>query len=289
MLQSGIVRPAFTNLIRNYRSHPAILVTPSLLFYNDTLEPEAAETETLLRWPRWPKKSWPILFACNSAEDDIEGDGGGWYNPQEARMACQYAADLLSIGLLSPAEICIMSPFRAQVRLLRRVAREAPFHMPGVNIGPLEAFQGLESRAVILCTTRTRNRFLDQDLAKGLGVIHEPKRFNVALTRAKHGLIVIGNPEILVLDSNWEMFLAFCHRNGLFEGLVSKDVAEILRKDRPTSRLERQLKRREKVEDLDELDTVANGVRALGMAENEDMRFWRSGIATEEAVLSNGE
>jgi len=88
--------------------------------------------------------------------------------------------------------------------------------MFGVNIGPMEAFQGLESRAVIVCTTRTRKRFLQQDQRRGLGLIGEPKRFNVALTRAMEGLIVIGNPELLKEDESWAPFLKFCWRNGLW-------------------------------------------------------------------------
>ena len=73
-----IVRPPFANLIRNYRSHPAILATPSSLFYNDTLEPEASNTDALLDWQGWQGQKWPVLFACNTGHDEIEQDGGGW-------------------------------------------------------------------------------------------------------------------------------------------------------------------------------------------------------------------
>ncbi|KAK3075026.1 hypothetical protein LTR53_002061 [Teratosphaeriaceae sp. CCFEE 6253] len=72
-----ILRPPFANLIRNYRSHPAILATPSALFYNDTLEPEARETDSLLAWPGWNGREWPVLFAPNTGLDEIEQDGGG--------------------------------------------------------------------------------------------------------------------------------------------------------------------------------------------------------------------
>ncbi|KAF2036765.1 hypothetical protein EK21DRAFT_106075 [Setomelanomma holmii] len=100
-----------------------------------------------------------------------------------------------------------MSPFAAQVRLLRSLIRSNTYGggsgLWGVNIGPLEAFQGLEKRVVIICTTRTRSRFLSEDAKRGLGIIGQKRKMNVALTRAKEALLVIGNPEVLVQDEHW--------------------------------------------------------------------------------------
>jgi hypothetical protein len=84
-----------------------------------------------------------------------------------------------------------------------------------VNIGPLEAFQGLEKCVVILCTTRARKRFLAKDNSMGVGIIGERRKMNVALTRAKEALVVIGNPEVLGQDANWRQWMAYCWRNGL--------------------------------------------------------------------------
>ncbi|KAI9881504.1 MAG: hypothetical protein M1830_000067 [Pleopsidium flavum] len=212
-----IPQPPFVNLVRNYRSHPAILAVPSALFYHDTLMPEATHVDRMEGWAGWKGCRWPVLFACNSGEDEIEQEGGGWYNVQEAFKACDFARSLMQSGLIEQQDICIMSPFRAQVNLLRQIIRKEPYLMYGVNIGPMEAFQGLESRFVIICTTRSRSRFLEEDHGKGLGIINEAKRFNVALTRAKEGLIVIGNPYILARDSSWPAFMGFCHRHGLWE------------------------------------------------------------------------
>ena len=150
-----------------------------------------------------------------------------------------------------------MSPFGSQVNLLRETARSEKLW--DLNIGPLEAFQGLEHRAVIICTTRARSRFVAADVQKGVskllvsltvhagrcsskltpyltlcvvisktmltffltiiqvGVIHQPKKFNVALTRAMQGLIVLGNPWVLGQDPCWLAFLKFCWRNGLWQ------------------------------------------------------------------------
>lgn len=295
-----ILRPAFANLIRNYRSHPAILATPSTLFYDDTLEPEAPGTDALASWPGWQGRGWPVLFACNSSPDEVERDGGGWYNVKEASMACRYAASLLQTGLVEAKDICIMSPFRAQVKLLRNFARAgtgtaflAPTSPPAlgeVNIGPLEAFQGLEKRVVILCTTRTRDRFLDQDLAKGLGVMHEPKRFNVALTRAMHGLVVIGNPDLLEKDENWRHFLGFCWRNGLWEeedvkgkGKGKGQVWVPKGEQGRMSRLERQMVRSDEAAEKTS-EELSRGVRALGRGWDAEEEVWRSGVEAEREV-----
>ncbi|KAL8665546.1 MAG: hypothetical protein Q9168_007682 [Polycauliona sp. 1 TL-2023] len=214
-----MLRPSFINLTRNYRSHPAILAIPSALFYADTLIPEASDTDELESWETWCGRQWPVLFACNGGIDDCENIqtvGGGWYNIKEADKAISYAVDLLGSGLIEEqSEICIMSPFRAQVNLLRKTARNSGLW--GLNIGPTDAFQGLESRFVILCTTRTRDRFLDEDAIKGMGIVNEPKKFNVAITRAKQGLIVIGNPCVLERDPYWTAFMCFCWRNGLWQ------------------------------------------------------------------------
>lgn len=215
-----MIHPPFANLTRNYRSHPAILSVPSLCFYNDTLIPEAATAVTPLQSSSlWCGRRWPVLFVPNTSADEIERDGGGWYNLIEARIACSLAQRLIDECAVHQADICIISPFAAQVKCLRKMIRSGTYGggsgLWEVNIGPLEAFQGLEKRVVILCTTRTRERFLDEDTKRGLGIVHQKRKMNVALTRAKEALLVIGHPGLLGKDEHWRQWLAFCWRNGL--------------------------------------------------------------------------
>lgn len=243
-----IPRPAFTNLTRNYRSHPAILAVPSILFYSDTILPYATPPDPrgpVPTWPGWKEPHrWPVLFSCNTSPDEVEevlhkSGGSGLFNRGEARKALRLAKSLLEhsetidYDSLSPIsltsspvrpirqeEITIATPFRSQVTHLREVFRANSLY--SVNIGPLEAFQGLETRFLIICTTRTRSdeKFIQHDQAMGLGIIGEKRRFNVALTRAKEGLVVIGNPEVLSRlgkDESWRAFLGFCARNECWE------------------------------------------------------------------------
>lgn len=251
-----MLRPAFSNLTRNYRSHPALLPVPSILFYSDTLIPCAAKLHPdgpVPTWPEWKSPhGWPVLFSCNTSLDDVENvlhrpAGSGVYNRGEALKALYYAQSLLKhsdsldyeklatdyqeqCSSYPPGfypttppkpvvqeDIAVITPFRAQVAHLRNVFRAYSLH--GVNIGPLEAFQGLETRFLIICTTRTRTQpdFVRHDQSVGLGLVGEKKRLNVALTRSKEGIVVIGNPNVLVdtgKDEAWRTFLSFCARNG---------------------------------------------------------------------------
>jgi putative helicase MOV10L1/helicase MOV-10 len=253
-----ILRPAFTNLIRNYRSHPAILAVPSSLFYFDTLEPEAAPstTSSLAEWDGWRGRKWPVLFHNNSSPDDLERDGGGWFNKGEVNVACAYAARLSSF-LGRQQEVCIMSPFKAQVRLLRQKARSDSMALRDVNIGPTEAFQGLEHGVVILCVTRSNKRFVEKDKELSWGIIGQPNKMNVALTRAKYGLIIIGSRDVLVEDPHWRTMLDFCYRNGLVTGDTGKE--EFTPREGPLTRIEREL--------ANNLAVKTNGLSSTGTSD----------------------
>ena len=264
-----IPRPAFTNLIRNYRSHPAILSEPSRMFYADTLIPEnTAFSASISSWPSWTSPhNFPIRFIQNSSPDDVDdviiGDGtgsGSLYNAGEATIALDYVSSLLSHvasvttptspkeEMLRAEDVVVMSPFRAQVNYLRKVFRAKG--LAGVNIGPLEAFQGLEGRVVVLCTTRTRvgpegeeRKWVEGDVGKGLGVVGRgmERRFNVAMTRAKEGVVVVGNAVVLRGDDRWRQWLGFVVRNGCVEeGEI--DVQGLDLGDEKVGRLESGLK-----------------------------------------------
>lgn len=287
-----MLRPPFVNLIRNYRSHPAILAVPSSLFYENTLIPEASQTDSLLPWSVWRGRKWPLLFACNGGMDqceDIRGVGGGWYNTREATKAVAYVRELLAQTMVSDqSELCIMSPFPAQVHLLRRLARQA--RLWDVNIGPMEAFQGLESRFVIVCTTRARRRFLDEDNLRGIGIVKEKKKFNVAITRAKEGLIVLGNPWVLATDPCWLAFMQFCWRNCLWQGedkdLLPQDPEKDVNEWRPLDQLghpvglEAALVFRGRDKSAGSQATM----RFMNGSESAEDALWRSGLEAEEAL-----
>lgn len=133
-------------------------------------------------------------------------------------------------------------------------------------------------------------------------MIREAKRFNVALTRARQGLIVIGNAPLLAdADGNWATFLAFCYRHGLWEEEEHKKGEEGEEgrrggKWRPkddggvpsyVSKLESAMVYAEdKVEeDGDGQGSVEGKMRGLRFSEmDDDMGMYASALAAEAAL-----
>ena len=64
-------------------------------------------------------------------------------------------------------------------------------------VGTVEEFQGQERRVVVVSTVRSSPEYLATDFQHKLGFLANPKRFNVAITRARALLVVVGNPYLL--------------------------------------------------------------------------------------------
>lgn len=209
----------FTNLVKNYRSHPAILMPPSAIFYEDSLEPCAANGIT--SWSKLPNPQLPLIFIGHEHKEETVDERATWYNTGEIDCVMEIITSLLSEAEsssppLRPAHIGIMAPWREQVWKLRERLRMESLH--DVDVGTIEDFQGRESRVVIISCVRSSRRFLQEDSGRGVGLMYEKKRMNVAITRAKELLVVIGNGSVLQQDPYWKGFLQFTIRNKLYTG-----------------------------------------------------------------------
>lgn len=197
-------RPAFVNLIRNYRSHPGILMMPSAMFYNSTLLAEAPSTSTLTKWTNLPNSQVPVLYYPSHGDEYWIQDTAGWYNPSEISITTNLINHLIDKEntpdtVVYPSEIAVIAPFREHVIRTRNTLRTQ--NLGAVDVGTVENYQGGERRITILNCVRATERFLEWDRKKGRGVIGERRRFNVAVTRAKELLIIVGNPKILQVST----------------------------------------------------------------------------------------
>ena len=174
-----------------YRMHQAIMDFSSLEFYDAELEAHAAvQAHLLVDLPdveATPITESPVDFidtAGASFDEELEPDGESRLNRQEATLVVHKVQQLTDAGL-SPTDIAVIAPYAAQVRLLREqlTAEE-------LEIDSVDGFQGREKEAVIISLVRSNPR-------GEIGFLGDIRRMNVAMTRARRKLIVIGDSATL--------------------------------------------------------------------------------------------
>ncbi|KAM8975149.1 helicase MOV-10 [Pelodytes ibericus] len=228
-----------TKLLKNYRSHPSILKVPNELFYDNELQASANAiiSNSYCNWERLPRRGFPIIFHGVLGKDDREGNSPSFFNVIEIEELMSYLQSLLQtqgkkgLAKISPKEIGIISPYRKQVEKIRKAIDLTNRNVPDIKelkVGSVEEFQGQERRVILISTVRSSEDYVNFDEDFSLGFLKNPKRLNVAITRAKALLILVGNPIILSKDPNWLQFLKYCRDNGGYTGYNIEDDEEMM-------------------------------------------------------------
>ncbi|KAI1468771.1 DNA helicase [Daldinia caldariorum] len=211
-------------LTTQYRMHEKIMRFPSDELYESRLVAADAVKERLLRDLPYEVQdtedtSEPVIFIDtqggdypekNEEEEDREGKdrkGGGKKgsirslfgesksNEMEAALVKQHVKKLVEAGV-RPEDIAVVTPYNAQLGLLAPL-KEA---FPGIELGSVDGFQGREKEAVIVSLVRSNPE-------GEVGFLSEKRRLNVAMTRPKRSLVVVGDSETVRRGSkflnNW--------------------------------------------------------------------------------------
>jgi DNA polymerase III delta prime subunit len=183
--------PIARRLTVQYRMHQAIMDFSSLEFYEAELEADATVCEHLLAdLPgvlATPLTQSPVEFMDTAGagfDEEVEPDGESRLNRQEADLVCRRVQGLLDSGVAA-GDIAVIAPYAAQVRLLREQLSVA-----GLEVDSVDGFQGREKEAVIISLVRSN--------PKGeIGFLGDVRRMNVAMTRARRKLLVVGDTATL--------------------------------------------------------------------------------------------
>lgn len=142
----------------------------------------------------------------SSFEEKRESAGSSLSNPEEAALAVKKARDLMELGV-RPEDIAIITPYSAQVQALREEMEN-----DAVEIGSIDGFQGREKEAVIISLVRSNSD-------NAIGFLKDTRRMNVALTRARRKLIVIGDSATISGDSFYAGLLEHIDVIGAYHGV----------------------------------------------------------------------
>uniref|UniRef100_A0A8D2LPQ6 RNA helicase Mov10l1 n=1 Tax=Varanus komodoensis TaxID=61221 RepID=A0A8D2LPQ6_VARKO len=206
-----------TKLVKNYRAHASLLTLPSRLFYHKELEvcADSSVVNSLLGWEKLPRKGFPMIFHGIRGNEMREGYSPSWFNPTEAVQVVRYCCLLAkSISYaVSETDIGVITPYHKQVEKIRILLRSV--NLMDIKVGSVEEFQGQEFLVIILSTVRS-NETSFKDEKYFLGFLANSKRFNVAITRPKALLIIVGNPHVLVKDPCFNALLEYSLANGVY-------------------------------------------------------------------------
>ena len=170
-----------------YRMHETIMGFSSTQFYEGKLiADESVRAHAARELPDVKDNdltSVPLIFVdtAGSGFDEAWNDMlESRENEGEAKLAVRLMEKLLSSGM-NPKHIALLTPYVAQSKLLKSMVK-----VPGIEIGSVDGFQGREKEATIVSLVRS-------NAEAEVGFLSDTRRMNVAMTRARRLLIVIGD------------------------------------------------------------------------------------------------
>ena len=180
-----------------YRMNEKIMEFPNKKFYQGKLKAhESVKNITILDLLKRKKKKsgskisrlllskTPIIFFHVSGEERKKADSKSLFNVEEAEIVKVVVECLLNNGI-DEEKIGVITPYKDQEMLLREMLKNE-----NLEIHTVDGFQGREKEIIIISFVRGNEE-------GNIGFLNEERRFNVAITRAKRKLILVGNKDTL--------------------------------------------------------------------------------------------
>lgn len=202
-----------------YRMHPALSEFPSNMFYEGSLQNGVVLFDR--QWPGltfpWPVPSFPMMFWANYGKEEVSSLGMSYLNRIEAMNVEKIITRLFRDGV-QPSQIGVITPYEGQRAYLTNFMQinslmaEKRSLYEEVEVSSVDAFQGREKDFIILSCVRANDE-------GSIGFLRDARRLNVAITRARYGLMILGNPRALSRNKLWRSLLIHYRERGcLVEG-----------------------------------------------------------------------
>lgn len=215
-----------------YRMHPALSKFPSNFFYEGSLQNGVNPDDRQMKgvdFP-WPQPEKPMFFYCCQGQEEIAGSGTSYLNRTEASLVEKITTRFLKCGV-RPEQIGIITPYEGQrAYLVQYMQYNGSLHAmlyQEIEVASVDAFQGREKDFIIMSCVRSNEH-------QGIGFLNDPRRLNVALTRARYGIIIVGNPKVLSKQPLWNHLLTFYKENKvLVEGPLNNLKESMIQFSKP--------------------------------------------------------
>ena len=197
-------------LNKQYRMNEKIMAFSSKQFYNGILKANQNNAHQKI----FPKDN-VVEFVDTSGTGFFESQHSetkSLYNKEEANLIFKhlniYIEEVCSSGYEYPESIGIISPYKAQIELLTKILDSSDLDLRiknRITINTVDGFQGQERDAVYISMVRSND-------SGEIGFLSDERRMNVALTRAKKKLVVIGDSGTVAAKNKfYNNFLDYIH------------------------------------------------------------------------------
>ena len=179
---------------------------------------------------KWPNLSRPMFFLVSTGNEEMASTGTSFLNRTEAASVEKIVTMYLRQGITSD-QIGVITPYEGQraylvAHMQRNGALGAQFYKD-IEVASVDSFQGREKDFIIVSAVRS-------NVQQGIGFLRDPRRLNVALTRARYGVIIVGNARLLARNPLWNALLThFQDRDCLVEGPLNNLQTSMMSLPRP--------------------------------------------------------
>ena len=189
-----------------YRMNSLLMKFPNEEFYDNGLKSDSSVDDIKIRDILDSHQDEEALLFIDTSDiaDNRERhlkDSKSIVNEIEAEIAIRIADDYLSDGV-NELDIGIISPYADQVKIIQENTE--------IEVKTVDGFQGREKEIIIISTVRSNDN-------GNIGFLSDLRRLNVAITRAKRKLIIIGNKDTLITNPTYERLINFCEDENLLE------------------------------------------------------------------------
>ncbi|VUZ40810.1 unnamed protein product [Hymenolepis diminuta] len=216
-----------------YRMHPSLSAFSSNVFYDGSLQNGVTKEDRVAdpKFP-WPNPESPMFFYWIKGYEEISGNGISYLNRTEAAAVEKIVTHMLKSGI-DARNIGVVTPYEGQrayiVHYFQLVGVMNHKLYQAIEVASVDAFQGREKDYIILSCVRANEN-------QGIGFLNDPRRLNVALTRARYGLIIVGNPKALCKKPLWNYLLHYYKEHDLLvEGPLTNLTQSILNVPKPNT------------------------------------------------------
>jgi len=215
------VKPCLLDV--QYRMHEEIRKFPSLTFYDDKLQdgPNIPERKDLAVYFTKDLRLGPYLvFDClHGKEQKSYRYSSSVENVEEAFLVARIVHFLTQYfsqqtpGFMPSSKIAICTPYRGQIGCIRQQLNR--LKIPGcwdIYINTVDGFQGQEREIIVFSAVRTNM----------MGFLEDTRRLNVAITRARNALFIVGNSRRLKTNETWNRLFVDARKRGLIREVRSR-------------------------------------------------------------------